>query len=151
MPEPVDPPTFTSDLKETHVEVDGLHTFAGAVDAEVDQNFKPHADRLASSYAKGVPFGAVSRSGDVHAAKLKYHDCLVGVTEQLTAYVNASKILTTAVREIAKRYSDADALSEAAAKEVSNALGGAIRAAQAEQAAADAAAQARQRGRMRAE
>jgi hypothetical protein len=31
-----------SDYRSTHVEIDGLHNFAGAVDAEVDGNFQPH-------------------------------------------------------------------------------------------------------------
>src|SRR6185437_12040838 len=120
--------------------IDGLHTFAGAVDTEVEKNFQPHTVPLIDSYAAGVPFGAASPSGDVHAAKLKYHDCLTGVTNQLTAYVNASKILVDAVRLVAKNYADSDALSEAQAKEVQAAFGDAIKSAQAEQAKAQAAA-----------
>jgi hypothetical protein len=144
--EGVDP--YLSGYKSVTVDIDGLHSFAGAVDTEVEGNFRPRTVPLIDSYATGVPFGADSPSGDVHAARMKYYDCLTGVTEQLTAYVNASKILADAIRLVAKNYSDADALSEAQAKEIEGAFGSAMRAAQEAQAAADA--RAYQRGSMRA-
>jgi hypothetical protein len=136
---------YLSDYKSTHVDIDGLHNFAGAVDAEVEGNFQPHTAPLLDSYAKGVPFGTASPSGEVHAAKQKYYDCLTGATEQLTAYVNASKILVEAVRQVAKNYGDADAFSEAQTKDVERALGGAMQAAAAVQVEADARAQAQAR------
>jgi Arc/MetJ-type ribon-helix-helix transcriptional regulator len=135
-----DEPRWLRDYKSINVDIDGLHTFAGAVDTEVEKNFQPHTRPLMDSYAKGVQFGASSKSGDVQAAKLKYHDCLVGVTEQLTAYANASKILVDAIRLVAKNYGSADALSAAQATEVEAALGNAVVSAQQAQAAADAAA-----------
>jgi hypothetical protein len=97
----------------------------------VEQNFQPHTVPLLDAYSKGVPFGWDSPSGDVHAAKMKYHACLTGVSEQLTAYVNASKILVDAVRQVARNYADADALSEAQVKDVETALTDAVKAAQA--------------------
>jgi hypothetical protein len=150
---PDDSPGWLRDYKSINVDIDGLHTFAGAVGTEVEQNFQPHTVPLLQSYAKGVQFGSSSKSGDVHAAKLKYHDCLVGVTEQLTAYINASKILVEAVRQVAKNYASADALSAAQATEVEAALGNAVVTAQQAQAAADqkqAQAQAGHRGSARA-
>ncbi|GII21011.1 hypothetical protein [Planosporangium mesophilum] len=139
-----DEPRWLRDYKSINVDIDGLHAFAGAVDTAVEQNFQPHTRPLMDSYAKGVQFGASSKSGDVQAARLKYHDCLVGATEQLTAYVNASKILVDAIRQVAQNYGSSDALSAAQAKEVEAALGNAVVSAQQAQAAADAAAAQRQ-------
>jgi hypothetical protein len=121
-----DSPAWLRDYQAINVDIDGLHTFAGAIEDEVEGNFQPHASRLFNMYADGVPFGASNPSGELHAAKLKYHDCLTGVTETMTAYINASKILVTAIQAAAVRYSDADALAHANAQDVERILGQAI-------------------------
>jgi hypothetical protein len=121
-----DSPEWLRDYKSINVHIDGLHSFAGAIEDEVEGNFKPHTTRLFSTYAGGVPFGADNPSGEVHAAKLKYHDCLTSATEAMTAYINASKILATAIKEAAAKYSDADALAHASAQDVEQILGQAI-------------------------
>jgi hypothetical protein len=121
-----DSPAWLRDYKSINVDIDGLHTFAGAVEDEIEGNFQPHAGRLFSTYADGVPFGAGNPSGELHAAKLKYHDCLTGVTETMAAYINASKILVTAIQAAAVKYADADALAHAHAQDVEQILGQAI-------------------------
>jgi hypothetical protein len=117
-----DAPGWLEDYRLVEVDVGGLHAFAGAVDAEVDANLRPHAERLVDAYAPGVRFGTDTISGEVRAARLRYHECLVGVTEQLAACVNASKILSAAARAVARRYAGADALSAAAVGDVEAAL-----------------------------
>jgi hypothetical protein len=121
-----DSPAWLRDYKAISVHIDGLRSFAGAIEDEVEANFRPHTTRLFSTYAGGVPFGADNPSGEVHAAKVKYHECLTSASDTMTAYINASKILVTAIREAAARYSDADALAHANAQEVEQILGQAI-------------------------
>jgi hypothetical protein len=127
-----DSPAWLRDYKAINVHIDGLHSFAGAIEDEVEGNFRPHATRLFSTYTGGVPFGADNPSGEVHAAKLKYHDCLTSVTEAMTAYINASKILATAMKEAATKYSDADALAHANAQDVERIVAQAMLSAQTE-------------------
>jgi hypothetical protein len=142
-PQP-DPGAWLRDYHEIRVHIDGLHSFAGAVEDEVEGNFRPHTTRLFATYAEGVPFGGSNPSADVHAVKLKYHDCLTGVTETMTNYINASKILVSAIQMAAARYADADALARANSQDVDNLLGQAV-------AQAQAAAQPHDSGRVRFE
>jgi hypothetical protein len=121
-----DSPSWLRDYKAINVHIDGLHSFAGAVEGEVEGNFQPHTARLFNTYASGVPFGADNPSGELHAAKLKYHDCLTSVTETMTGYINASKILVAAIKEAAARYSDADALARASSQDVEQILSQAV-------------------------
>src|SRR5690242_860351 len=95
-----EPPSFTDDYKEVNVHVDGLHTFASAVDKQNEENFTPHVYRLSNDYAAGVPFALWSPSGDMVAAKQKYYDCLTATTERLMAYINVSQTLTDAIRQV---------------------------------------------------
>ncbi|GAA1823241.1 hypothetical protein HC028_15695 [Planosporangium flavigriseum] len=121
-----DSPAWLRDYKAINVDIDGLHSFAGAIEDEVEGNFRPHTTRLFSTYSGGVPFGPDNPSGEVHAAKLKYHDCLTSATEAMTAYINASKVLVAAIKEAAAKYADSDALAHASAQDVERILGQAI-------------------------
>lgn len=124
-----DGPEWLGDYRQIEVDVGGLAAFAGAVDAEVDGNLRPHVDRLSGVYSPGVRFGAGTASAEVQAARLRYHDCLVAITEQLAACINASKILSAAARTVASRYAGADALCAARVGDVEAALTEAVTAA----------------------
>jgi hypothetical protein len=146
-----DSPTWLRDYHTVEVDLKGLVDFAGAVDGGVDKNFAPRTGQLQGDYAYGVCFGYGNPSGDVHAAKMKYHDCLSVITRQIEAYIEASKILADAARKAAERYGSADAMSAAQTKAVEDLLVQAIADARtrreaAEAAAAEAARWARQRG-----
>ena len=137
---PDDSPPWLRDYHTVDVDLKGLGDFAGAVDGAVDKNFAPRTSDLQGDYAYGVCFGYGNPSLDVHAAKLKYHDCLTMITRQIEAYIDASKILAEAARKAAQRYGNADAMSAAQSKDVEALLGQAILDAKARQAAEDAAA-----------
>jgi hypothetical protein len=140
-----EPQWWLSDYKAIDVHPDDLHSFAGAVDAEMEGNFRPHTNQLFSTYEGGVPFGAHNPSGELHAAKVRYHECLTAVTETMASYVNASKILVDAITKIARRYSDADAMAHANVQDAENVLNQAVQDAEA------AAARPRTRGAVRFE
>ncbi len=143
-----DTPPWLRNYQTIQVDLKGLGDFAGAVDGAVDKNFAPRTGQLQNDYAMGVCFGWNNPSGDLDAAKRKYHDCLTVITRQIEAYIDASRILADAARKAAERYGSADAMSAAQSKEVEGLLTQAIvdaRARRAAQEAADAAAERRLR------
>jgi hypothetical protein len=147
---PDDSPSWLRDYHTVEVDLKGLGDFAGAVDGAVEKNFAPRTGQLQNEYAYGVCFGWGNPSGDVHAAKAKYHDCLSVITKQIEAYIDASRILADAARKAAERYGNADAMSAAQSKDVEGLLAQAVTDAQARRAAqeaADAAAARRDRHR----
>lgn len=99
-----------------------LGDLARSVDAEVTANIRPRTERLMTTYATGVTFGAKSPGGDVGVARQKYHDCLTATVAQLAAYVNAAGILTQAAHQVIDAYAGADALAVASSREVRLAL-----------------------------
>jgi hypothetical protein len=140
-----DTPAWLRGYHDVDVDLKGLDDFAGAVNGAVDQNFAPRTGQLQSQYAMGVSFGWGNPSGDLHAAKQKYHDCLTVITKQIEAYIDASRVLADAARKAAERYGNADAMSAAQSKEVEDLLANAITEARARRAAQEAAAAAEER------
>jgi hypothetical protein len=116
-------------LKGITVGVAGLDRFAGSVEAEVNENYAPHATELMRVYAVGAHFGVGHVSPDVVAARLRYTECLQGAVDQLAGYANAAAILVDAARSVAGRYRGVDALAASNAVEVEQALSVAMRAA----------------------
>jgi hypothetical protein len=108
-----DSPQWLSDYRAIEVDLRGLADFGTAIKNAADRNFAPHAALLKEQYAGGVQFGAANPSGAVYAARLKYHDCLTAMAQQLDSYIEASKSLADAVQTAVERYGDADARSKA--------------------------------------
>ncbi len=121
-----DSPRWLSGYRAIEVDPSGLDRFAGAIEGEVEGNFRPHTHDLFTVYELGVRFGAGHVSADVLAAREKHHQCLQGAADQLASYIKASHILIQAARQIAKNYGDADAMAAARAKEIDHTLSAAI-------------------------
>jgi hypothetical protein len=145
-----DTPPWLRSYHDVQVDLHGLHDFANGVDGAADKNFAPRTTQLQTDYASGVQFGWNNPSGQVDAAKRKYHAALTVITQQIEAYIEASKILADAARRAAQRYGDADAMSAAKSKDIEGILGHAVADARKrqedQQAAAAAAAAARHHG-----
>ncbi len=120
-----DSPRWLSGYRAIEVDPSGLDRFAGAIEDEVEGNFRPHTHDLFAVYELGVRFGAGHISADVLAAREKHHQCLQGAADQLASYINASQILIRVARQIAKNYGAADAMAAASIKEIDDALGAA--------------------------
>lgn len=95
-----------------------LHAFGTSLGDDVHKQVKPHADRLRLVFADGVSFGERNPSADLQAAAVAYHDCLVGVNQQLQAVVDAVSVLADSAQKIAERYASSDTLADARAKDV---------------------------------
>jgi hypothetical protein len=121
-----DSPRWLSGYRAIEVDPSGLDRFAGAIEDEVEGNFRPHTHDLFAVYELGVRFGAGHISPDVLAAREKHHQCLQGAADQLASFINASQILIQVARQIAKNYGAADAMSAASIKEIEDTLGAAF-------------------------
>jgi hypothetical protein len=121
-----DSPRWLSGYRAIQVDPSGLDRFAGAIEDEVEGNFRPHTHDLFAVYELGVRFGAGHVSADVLAAREKHHQCLQGAADQLASFINASHILIQVARQIAKNYGAADAMAAARAKEIDDTLNAAI-------------------------
>ncbi len=104
------------------VDTQALDDFAAAMVTGVQGNIAPNGDRLASTFAMGVQFGARNPSADVQALIAKYYECLQAINEQLYAYEMYAKTLTDAAQQIRLNYKDADALARASLEDIYNLL-----------------------------
>jgi hypothetical protein len=134
------PPSWLSDYGQINVDPAHLDKFAGSVDQEVEKNFKPHTDRLFTTYSYGATFGISNPSISVQAARRKHTDAMNAISQTMANYINASKILVAAMKTISERYSTSDAMSGLRSDQVNDIIGKAVADANAAQKAADDAA-----------
>jgi hypothetical protein len=139
---PNDSPSWLSDYGQIDVDPAHLDRFAGSVDREVEGNFKPHTERLFTTYSYGAVFGAANPSMSVHAARRKHTDAMNAISQTMANYINASKILVAAMKTIAERYTTSDAMAGLRSDEVNAVINQAVADANAAQKAADDAAKA---------
>ena len=137
MPEADDGGGLLHDYRSTVVDLGGLRDFAQAIDDDIERNFRPYAGHLAAVYSLGVGFGTGIPSDDVRRARVRYADALSGVTEQMRALIEASRVLTETVRTVAENYADGDRLAALRMHEVDKALDVAAAAARAAARVAD--------------
>ncbi len=100
------------------VDTQALDDFAAAMVSGVQGNIVPNGDRLASTFATGVQFGAGNPSVDVQALIVKYYECLQAINEQLYTYEVYAKTLVEAAYQISRNYKDADALAKASLEDL---------------------------------
>jgi hypothetical protein len=132
----------TPDLVEIAVDLDGLDDFASLMGGETESNLSPYADRIISDHTQGVCFGTLSASAELQATRRSYHDCLNRSVAAMRSYVEASRLLVTAIETVAERYASVDALSAQRADRVASDLMLAVAQAKATKAAADVKAAA---------
>jgi hypothetical protein len=113
-----DPGCDVSDYVTLKVDIQALADVADALRQEVDANLRPHIGPLNLAYGMGVKFGLTSSSENMKRARKAYHDCLVRATESFANRIAAGEALAAAVAEIARRYGESDAMSEARSDEV---------------------------------
>ena len=91
-----------------HVSPDALLAFAGAVRDHVDGAIAPHRGPARTAIAAGVGFGATNPSHDLQAMIGTYRSCLEAITQQLTAYLQATDTLIDAASQVAANYRASD-------------------------------------------
>ena len=92
------------------VETGGLARFATDVRADIDHITEPAVGR-ATMPLDGVPFGAQTASGGVHAAKQRYARSLSASTENLHNFLAAARLLAAAAEKVAAEFDATDARS----------------------------------------
>ncbi len=109
---------------EIRVDIGGLPDFAAAVRGHVDGSLRGEVQQAFEVYGQGVLFGYgwSSHSGDVRAARQRYHRCLSTTSQVLADFLNTAQAMVTAAEEVARRYSDSDALAAASAQDITAAL-----------------------------
>jgi hypothetical protein len=125
-------------LVEIAVDLESLGDFASLMGGETESNLSPYADRIISDHRQGVCFGTLSASAELQATRRSYHDCLNRSIAAMRSYVEASRLLVTAIETVAERYASVDALSAQRADQVAADLMVAVAQAKATKAAADA-------------
>lgn len=100
------------------VDTQALTDFAAAMRSGVQGTITPNGDRLASSFATGVQFGADNPSTDVKALIAKYRQCLDAISAQLYTYEIWAKVLVEAAEQIGSNYQSADALAKTSIADV---------------------------------
>jgi hypothetical protein len=130
------------DLTEIAIDLDSLADFASLMSGETESNLSPYADRIISDHTHGVCFGTLSASAELQATRRSYHNCLNRSVAAMRSYVEASRLLVTAIETVAERYASVDALSAQRADQVAADLILAVAQARVTKAAADAQAEA---------
>lgn len=121
-----DPPGWLGDYKKINVDPSELTRYAGSIEGEIDTNFVPHAERIFNIYSGGSSFGRRIFSGEVYAAQEKHRMALVQTGESITNYVEASKVLVAAMRQIAQNYSTADLMTGTRSAEINTIINDAM-------------------------
>lgn len=104
-------PEFVADYQGIHVDAAGLDKFHLELGQDVEKNFQPHVQRLFGMYEQGPPFGDLTFSQTVQNARTRQHECANAASKSLAGYVNATKILVAAIKEIREQYGNADGLA----------------------------------------
>jgi hypothetical protein len=120
-----------------NVETGELRRFAKDVGSDTDDVLSPEVGRATMPLQDGVTFGATNASGAVHAAKTRYADSLRVSMSNLTAFVEAARIMAAAAEMVAADYDETDARAADRAARVSNILQTATKQAQDARALAD--------------
>jgi hypothetical protein len=105
-----------------HVDTDGLTEFAGTVGFYATEVDPADVSRSRQQFAAGVTFGVKNASGAVHVAKENYARALTTSLQNLTEFVEAARILATAVEATAADFKASDVRSAAALEDVNRRL-----------------------------
>jgi hypothetical protein len=91
-----------------HVDTDGLREFADNVGFYATAVDPEDVSRSKQQFAAGVTFGVRNASGPVQVAKQRYAATLQNSLDNLTAFVEAARILASAAERAAADYQASD-------------------------------------------
>jgi hypothetical protein len=102
-----------ADWQEIRVDLGSLQRLTDELSSEVSYNLQPSVSAMFDRFQSGVAFGATNPSVDLHAVKLKYHDCLQATVDRLSKYLIESGRLVDVANVILAQYRSTDALASA--------------------------------------
>lgn len=111
------PPAFIADYKDIQVNTDDLEAFAKSLHAELQQNYLPHRDKMATDLAVGDIYTNEQFSEFIGA--LKRHAEIRQLTlDRLFDHGDGTGALSRAADKISKNYAGSDAYSAATSRDV---------------------------------
>jgi hypothetical protein len=105
-----------------HVDTDGLKQFADSVGFYATEIDPADVGRSRQQFAAGVMFGVKNASGAVHVAKENYARALATSLQNLTAFIEAARVLADAAEATATDFKAADSRSAVALDDVNRRL-----------------------------
>jgi hypothetical protein len=111
------PSQFIADYKDIEVKTGDLEAFAKSLQAEVQQNYVPHLDKVATDLAVGDVYTNEEFAEFIQA--LQRHTEVRQITlNRLFDHGDGTGTLSTAADQISKNYAGADAYSAATSRDV---------------------------------
>jgi hypothetical protein len=105
------------------VDLATLEQFAKALQDEVDLNFKPHVQRIATALTDtGMPFQRKDDFRELTTTRDTYLDSRTRMIYQLVGFAEATAELAAAARLIAQHYGDSDTFAAAQVADVQQAI-----------------------------
>src|SRR5262245_37578465 len=115
------PSQFISDYKDIEVKTDDLEAFARSLKAELEQNYLPHRDKMATDLAVGDIYTNESFTEFIQA--LTRHAEIRQLTlDRLFDHGDGTGTLSVAADQISKNYVGADAYSAATSRDVNSVI-----------------------------
>jgi len=115
------PPAFIADYKDIEVKTDDLESFANSLHAELQQNYLPHRDKMASDLVVGDVYTNENFTEFIGA--LKRHAEIRQLTiDRLFDHGDGTGALSRAADKISKNYAGSDAYSAATSRDVNSVI-----------------------------
>lgn len=115
------PSPFIADYKDIEVKTDDLEAFAKSLQAELEQNYLPHRDKMATDLAVGDVYTNESFTEFIQA--LTRHAEIRQITlRRLFDHGDGTDTLSVAADQISKNYAGSDAYSSATSRDVDDVI-----------------------------
>jgi hypothetical protein len=115
------PSSYIADYKDIEVKTDDLEAFAKSLQAELEQNYLPHRDKMATDLAVGDVYTNEQFTEFIQA--LTRHAEIRQITlRRLYDHGDGTDTLSVAADKISKNYSGADAYSAATSRDVNSVI-----------------------------
>jgi hypothetical protein len=115
------PSQFIADYKDIQVKTDDLESFSKSLKAELEQNYLPHRDKMATDLAVGDVYTNESFTEFIQA--LTRHAEVRQLTiDRLFGHGDGTGALSVAADKISKNYAGADAYSAATTRDVNSVI-----------------------------
>jgi hypothetical protein len=115
------PSQFISDYKDIEVKTGDLESFAKSLQAELEQNYVPHRDKMAADLAVGDVYSNEEFAEFIQA--LTRHAEIRQVTlRRLYDHGDGTDTLSAAADQISKNYAGADAYAAATSRDVDSVI-----------------------------
>ncbi|SDY00934.1 hypothetical protein SAMN05444365_101361 [Micromonospora pattaloongensis] len=121
LPEEDRPPAWLRDYGDIEADITKMEEFAARLDAEVRENYGPHAQSLYEDMQAEIP-SPYAAFQELSAFVVTHNSAQSNLSNTVWDYQNATGRFATAATEISERYRGSDAFSAARVRDVESAL-----------------------------